>query len=75
MSDAPSLADLLTQLRTAHDRALAEMTDRMHHQDHRIAELMRRITALEASGSIRSGSFGGTIHRDSEPATITPEPG
>ncbi len=28
-------------------RMLVEMTDRLHHQDHRIAELMQRIAGIE----------------------------
>ncbi len=28
-----------------------ELTDRLHHQDHRIAELMRRIAAVERTSA------------------------
>jgi hypothetical protein len=28
-------------------RMLTDMVDRLHHQDHRIAELMRRVAAVE----------------------------
>lgn len=53
MSDAPSLAELLMQLRAE------------------VAELSRRMTALEARVAIRSGNVGGSLGGDSDPVVVT----
>ncbi len=51
-------------------RMLVELTDRLHQQDHRIAELMQRMAAVERLAGIRAGHMGARP-TDSDPAVIT----
>jgi hypothetical protein len=68
MSDEPYRADKLVM--SVDDqcrmfaRMLVEMTDRLHHQDRRIAELMARIAAVENLAGIRIGHMAGGAAAD-----------